>query len=133
MTRCTSVASYYDSSMALLQPEVRRDLFCLERPIRTRERNEPSSYYAPGSVCRNSLVADGCIIEGTVENSIIFHNVRVGKGAVIRDSILFQNTVIGTDAQLRCVITDKDVTVGAGAVLNGAAHHPFVLAKGSTV
>ena len=73
VTRCTSVASYYDSSMALLQPEVRRDLFCLERPIRTRERNEPSSYYAPGSVCRNSLVADGCIIEGTVENSIIFH------------------------------------------------------------
>lgn len=133
VTRCTSVASYYDSSMALLQPEVRRDLFGLERPIRTRERNEPSSYYAPGSVCRNSLVADGCIIEGTVENSIIFHNVRVGKGAVIRDSILFQNTVIGTDAQLRCVITDKDVTVGAGAVLNGAAHHPFVLAKGSTV
>ena len=68
-----------------------------------------------------------------METSIIFHNVRVGKGAVIRDSILFQNTVIGTDAQLRCVITDKDVTVGAGAVLNGAAHHPFVLAKGSTV
>ena len=133
VTRCTSVASYYDSSMALLQPEVRRDLFGLERPIRTRERNEPSSYYAPGSVCRNSLVADGCIIEGTVENSIIFHNVRVGKGAVIRDSILFQNTVIGTDAQLRYVITDKDVTIGAGAVLNGATHHPFVLAKGSTV
>ncbi len=133
VTRCTSVASYYDSSMALLQPEVRRDLFCPERPIRTRDRNEPSSYYAPGSVCRNSLVADGCIIEGTVENSIIFHNARVGKGAVIRDSILFQNTVIGTDAQLRYVITDKDVTIGAGAVLNGAAHHPFVLAKGSTV
>lgn len=131
--RCTSVASYYESSMALLRPEVRKDLFHPERPIRTRDRNEPSSYYAPGSDCRGAMVADGCIIEGTIENSIVFQNVRVDKGAVVKNSILFKGTHICAGAQLSQVITDKSVTVQPNTTLAGTAQHPLVLAKGSTV
>lgn len=133
VTRCTSVASYYESSMALLQPDVRRDLFSPERPIRTRDRSEPSSYYAPDSNCHNSLVADGCIIEGTVENSIIFQNVRIEEGAVVQNCILFQNTHIGAGARLNHVITDKDVTISAHTPLSGAANYPLVFSKGSAV
>lgn len=131
--RCTSVASYYENSMALLRPEVRQNLFRLDRSIRTRDRNEPSSYYAPGSCCRNSMVADGCIIEGTVENSIVFQNVRVERDAVVKNCILFKDTCIGSGVQLSQVITDKVVTIRSGTVLSGAVNYPLVIAKGSTV
>lgn len=132
-TRCTSVASYFDNSMALLDPTVYRELFRPDAPIRTRDRNEPSTYYAPGSSCRNALVAGGCIIEGSIENSIIFQNVQIEKGACVKNCILFKGTRIQAGAQLNQVITDKGVTITPGTVLTGAPHFPHVIAKGSHV
>lgn len=130
-TRCTSVPSYYDNSMALLDPTVRQALFCPDRPIRTRDRNEPATYYAPESDCRNSLVAGGCMIEGTVEDSIIFQNVHIEKGASVKHCILFKGTHIQAGAQLCRVITDKMVTISPDSVLSGAAHYPLMIAKNS--
>ena len=78
--RLQSVAGYFARSMELLNPEVRTDLFAPGRPVRTKDRSDPSTYYGPGSRAVNSLVADGCIIEGEVENSILFRGVRVEKG-----------------------------------------------------
>jgi glucose-1-phosphate adenylyltransferase len=119
--------------MDLLKPEVRTDLFAPERPIRTKDRSNPSTYYAPESKCLNSLVADGCIIEGEVENSILFRGVRVGKGAVIKNCILMQGSVIGDEAQLHYIIADKDVQIGSHRTLMGHENYPLVIAKGSTV
>lgn len=132
-TRCTSISSYFDNSMALLDPAVRQTLFLPDYPIRTRDRNEPSTYYAPGSSCRNALVAGGCIIEGSVENSIVFQNVHIEKGACVKNSILFKGTRVQADASLNQVITDKGVTITPGTVLTGAPHYPHVIAKGSHV
>lgn len=132
-TRCTSVSSYYDNSMTLLDPAVRRELFRPDSPIRTRDRNEPSTYYAPGSSCRNSLVAGGCIIEGSVENSIIFQNVSIEKGARVKNCILFKGTHVEAGADLSQVITDKGVTITSDTALTGAPHYPLVIAKGSRV
>ena len=129
-----TLESYFRTSMELLTPDARRGLFgAADRKIYTKIRNSAPTKYCEGAEVKNSLLADGCVIEGTVENSILFRDVRVGRGTVVKNCVILQNTDIGDNVQLNCVITDKDVTVGAGAVLNGAAHHPFVLAKGSTV
>ena len=94
MARLTTVTSYYNRSMDLLQEDVAADIFNPDHPIRTKDRSDPSTYYSPDSKCVHSLVADGCIIEGTVEDCVIFRGVHVGKNAVIKNCVLMQDTVI---------------------------------------
>ena len=79
------------------------------------------------------MVADGCVIEGTVENSIIFRGVHVGKGTVVKNSILLQDTYVGSDANLNCVISDKNVMIKDGRTLAGHETLPFFLPKGTMV
>jgi len=131
--RLHSIPAYFDASMALMDPAVRRDLFDSARPIKTKDRSDPSTYYAPGSRSVNSLVADGCIIEGEVENSILFRGVRVEKGARISNCILMQGTTVKAGALMNYVIADKDVTVGAGRMLMGSDSYPMAIAKESVV
>ncbi len=128
-----SVQEYYERSMQLLSPSIRRELFCPERPIRAKSADKSSAYIGPAGVCTNSLVADGCCIEGTVENSILFAGVRVEKGAVVRNSILFKESSVRRDAALSYVIADKDVDVLEGHTLMGYSTYPIVIAKGSAV
>ena len=78
-------------------------------------------------------MADGCVIEGEVENSIIFRGVTVGKGTVVKNSILMQDTFTGSNVSLNCVITDKNVVVRDGRVLSGHESMPFFIPKGSLV
>ncbi len=127
----SSVQAYYDVSMRLLQKSSRDKLFC--HPIYTKERDDMPSLYGAESRLTNSLAADGCIIEGTVENSIIFKGVKVGKGAVVRDSILMQDTVVGENAKLTCVIADKKVNIKNGVELSGAPTYPVTLSKGTRI
>ena len=117
-----SVQEYYDRSMQLLNPAIRAELFCPERPIRAKGADKSSTYLGPEGKCVNSLVAEGCRIEGTVENSILFPGVVVEAGAVVR-----------RDAQLSYIIADKDVEVLSNRTLMGHATYPIVLAKGSKV
>lgn len=131
--RIQTVQGYYDISRQLLDPAVRAQLFEPSRPIRTKERNDAATYYAPTSRVRNSLVADGCVIEGEVENSIIFHNVHIGKGAVVKDSVIMQSSTVESNAQLSAIISDKNVTITSGTRLMGKENCPFVVAKGSKV
>ena len=81
----------------------------------------------------NSMVAEGCRIEGVVENSILFPGVVVEKGAVVRNSVLFKESVVRKNAQLSYVIADKNVEVLADRTLMGHATYPLVLSKGSVV
>lgn len=128
-----SVKEYYDRSLELLDPAIRREVFPAERPIHTKERNEASTYVDPAGVCCNCLVADGCTIEGTVENSILFRGVSVAKGAEVKNCILMQDTVVSRDAVLHHVIADKDVLVMESRTLMGHEHYPMTIAKGSKV
>jgi len=133
VARIRTPSAYFARSMDLMRPEVRASLFDRARPIRTRDRSDPSSNYAPGALVRTSLVADGCILEGTVENAILFRGVRVAPGAVVKNSIVMQDSVIGKGAVLDGVIADKDVTVHEGRRLAGHPSYPLVLAKGSVI
>lgn len=129
----TDVAGYYESSMQLLDPAVRQDLFSPRRPIYAKENDAASTYMDPAGGCLHSLVDDGCDIQGSVRNSIISRGVRVEKGAVVDGCILFKDTVVAKDAVLRHVIADKNVKVGVGVHLEGTEKYPMVLAKGSEV
>ncbi len=133
-SQVTSLEGYFDSSMKLLSAEVRRDLFeAPDRRIFTKIRNSAPTKYAEGACVKNSLLADGCVIEGTVENCILFRNVHIGKGTVVKNCILLQDTYVGANASLNCVITDKNVVIKDDRTLSGHQTKPFFIGKGETV
>ena len=129
-----SLASYFDFNMNLLSSEAREGLFGIRnRPIFTKVRNSPPTKYTSDAKINNSLIADGCVIEGRVENSVLFRGVKVGKGTIVRNSILMQDTYIGSDAALNCVIADKNVIIKDGRVLSGHETMPFFIEKGKMI
>ena len=129
----SSVQAYYDVSMKLLEKENRDKLFNADFPIYTKERDDMPALYGAESHLTNSLVADGCIIDGTVENSIIFKGAKIAKGAVVKNSILMQDTVVGENATLSYVIADKNVNIKNGVELSGAPTFPVTLSKGTRI
>ncbi len=129
-----SLESYFACSMELLTQEAREGLFNVKnRPILTKVRNSAPTKYNEGAKVTNSLIADGCVIEGTVENCILFRGVKVGRGTVVKNSILMQDTYVGSDVTLNCVITDKNVIVRDGRVLSGHETMPFFIGKNGSV
>ena len=128
-----SVQEYYDRSMQLLDPVIRAELFCPERPIRAKGTDKCSSYIGPDGRCINSLVADGCNIEGIVENSILFPGVVVEAGAVVRNCVLFKEAAVRRNASVSYLIADKNVEVLADRTLMGHSSYPIVLSKGSVI
>lgn len=131
--RFPTVADYFAKSMDLLKKEVRDDLFNPAHPIRSKDRSDPAAYYGPESKVVGSMISDGCVIEGTVENSIIFRNVKIAKGAVVKNCILMKDVEVGPNASLNCVICDKSVSIGANRTLSGCETYPIVYAKGTKI
>ena len=131
--RFQSVADYFQRSIDLLDPAVCEDLFNDDRPIRTKDMSNPSTYYGPEAKAVRSLVSDGCFIEGEVVNCIISRGVTVEKGAKVENSVLMQGTTIKAGATLNSVITDKNVTVNEDRSLMGHFNYPLAIAKGSVV
>lgn len=128
-----SIESYYQVSMELLNAENRKELFCRERPIYTKVRDEVPALYGLLSNVKNSLIADGCKIEGTVENSIIFRGVTIAKDAVVKNSIVMQGSYINEKAQINSVIMDKDAIIKPGQMLFGTDTFPIYVGKGIIV
>lgn len=124
-----SVEEYYARSMELLQSDIRRELFRADRPIRAKESNNFSSYVDENCRCTASLIADGCVIEGTVENSILFPGVRVGRGAEVKNCILFKNVSVGAESTLRYAIVDKRTRLTEGCTMMGHEKCPLVIGK----
>ena len=93
----------------------------------------PPTKYADGATVKNSLLADGCVIEGEVENCILFRNVHIGKGTVVKNCILLQDTYVGSGVSLNCVITDKNAVIKDGRTLSGHQTMPFFIGKDQTV
>ena len=127
----TSFAEYFQTSMELIRNKGFRDaLFGVAtRPILTKIRNSPPTRYIEGSSVKNSLIADGCTIDGTVENSILFRGVKVERGAVVKNCILFQDTVVGENVFASCVVSDKNAVIKAGNVLAGHPSKPYYIGK----
>ncbi len=125
----TSLQAYYDSNMHMLDEKVRHEIFS-DRSVFTKIRDSAPTKYGNSAIVKNSMIADGCIIEGEVENSILFRNVKVARGAVVKNSIIMQNTVLGENSTLNCIIADKNVTIRDRKVLSGSENHPFYIGKG---
>ena len=130
--RVETVKSYYQANMDLLDADVRSELFS-HQPVYTKVRDEVPAKYAPGSKVKNSLVADGCIIEGSVENCVLFRGVHIGRDAVVKDSIIMQDSDIGANVELENVIFDKAVTIRANGRLIGEKQYPIVIGKNTTL
>lgn len=129
-----SISDYYTRSMELLRPEIRAELLEEKnRPIFTKVHNSVPATYRDGCMVKNSLIADGCVIEGIVENSIISRGVHVGKNTSIENCIIMQDTIIGDNVYLNCVVTDKNVVIRDGRVLSGHESRPFYINKNAEV
>lgn len=124
-----SLVSYYNANMDLLNLENCRDLFNEERPVYTKVRDDMPTIYGLGSSVKNSLIADGCTIDGEIENCIVFRGVTVAKGAKVKNSIIMQGSFVSENASLDSVILDKDVTVRSGKALAGASSFPVYVGK----
>ena len=128
-----SVQAYYNANMDALTPDIRQLLFSKDRPIWTKLRDEMPTRYAKGASVSNSLVADGCIIEGKVENSIIFRGVTIRPGAMVKGCIVMQDALISRNVELENCILDKQTTIREGGRLIAPASYPTVVAKNLTI
>lgn len=124
-----SLQGYFDISRKLLESENMKALFNKDNPIYTKVRDDMPAIYGLDSNVKNSLIADGCVIEGEVENSIIFRGVRIAKGAVVKNCIIMQDSYISEGANLENVIADKLVVLKPGKKLSGAPTYPIYIGK----
>ena len=131
----SSFLDYYRHSMELVNTKSARESLLMkkESPIFTRVHNSAPTSYMPDAKIENSMLADECVIEGTVINSILFRGVTVAKGAVVKNSILFHGTYVGKNASLNCIVTDKDVHISDAVTLSGNDNMPFYVQKGRKV
>lgn len=126
--------SYYKASLQLIKDSAaRHSLFRTERPVYTKIRDDAPTKYGLVSKVSDCLIADGCVIDGQVDNCILFRGVKVGKGTTLKNCIVMQDTVIGENCDISCAIMDKDVTVRPGVTLCGVINHPIYISKGETL
>ena len=128
-----SVKDYYDANMKLMDRDTRYKLFDIRRPIYTKVRDDAPSRYGLNCSVKDSLIAQGCVINGIVENSIISKGVYIGHDAVIKNCIIMQDSVIGDGAELVNIVVDKDVNVSRKSKLQGSQNYPMYIAKKSIV
>ena len=133
LARVESIESYFAGSMALLNPDVQADLFNPMHPIYTKVKDEVAARYSVSAQVKNSLVADGCVIEGQVENCILFRGVHVKPGARVFNSIIMQGAELGENSLLDHVILDKGVKILPGRSLQGYDSFPIVIRKNQAV
>lgn len=130
--RILDTNTYFAENMKMLKEENVDALFS-PSSVYTKIRDDNPTRYAVGSHAKNVMAADGCVIEGEVENSILFRGVKVGKGAKVRNCVLMQDTVIETGATVEYAITDKNVTVSSYKELKGTESFPVFVEKRKTV
>lgn len=131
--RISDMKSYFDENMRLLEGDNVEELFDPANPIYTKIRDDNPSRYLTGSKVKNSLLADGCVIEGVVENSVLFRGCQVKKGAVVKNCVLMQDTVVEANSSVEYVVTDKNVHITADKKLSGTESFPVFVAKNHTV
>ena len=128
-----SVEEYFYNTLSLTKKDVRHGLFGAAHPVYTKVRDRVPTYYGENSKMDSVIVADGCMIDGEVENSVLFRQVTICEGAEVVDCIIMNDSVVGEGAKLKYVILDKDVTVRPGAKLYGTAKNPIIVKRGEVV
>ncbi len=128
-----STQEYYHNSLSLIDPDVRHHMFDSNHPIYTKVRDRVPTYYGQNCRIDHSTVADGCRLEGNVQNSVLFRQVIVKAGSTIDSCLIMNDTVIGENSELRYVILDKDVVVRPGSKLIGTYNNPIVIKRGEIV
>jgi glucose-1-phosphate adenylyltransferase len=128
-----TVKAYFRASMELLDPAVRGELFTDERPVYTKVRDEMPTLYSEDACVSNTLMADGCVVEVEVENSVLFRGVRIERGAHVSNSIVMQDSIVQKDVRLNYAIVDKDTVIREGRMLMGYESHPVMIEKGVIV
>jgi len=128
-----SVQEYFANSLALINKEIRHDLFHYNHPVYTKVRDRVPCYYGENCAIRDCIVADGCMLEGQAYNSILFRQVTIAEGASVENCLIMNDTVVGEGAILKNVILDKDVIVRAGAQLIGTPSNPIIVKRGDIV
>ena len=125
----STVESYYRTNMDFLKPEIRNYFFKQEPSIKTKIDDLPPAKYNPGAVVKNSLVASGCIINGVVENSILFKDVFIGNGCVIKNSVILNDVYVGDNSRIEnCIVESRD-TIRADSDFRGDDEVKIVVEK----
>lgn len=121
-----SMENYYRANLALLDPDVRDDVFSRKNPIYTKTRDDMPAKYGISAKARGSIIADGCIIEGTVKNSVLFRGVKVAKGAIIENCVLMEGTVVGSNSVVKNLITDRFVRITDNQQIDGKKGNGYI-------
>ena len=132
-TMVTSMSDYFSANMALKDKEVRDDLFNGRRPVYTKVRDDMPTKYGLGSKVSNSLIGNGCLIEGEVDNCVLFKGVHIGKGTKVSNCVIMQDTRVGDNCSMSYVVVDKDVIIRDGKTLAGTTTYPVYIGKLSVV
>ena len=128
-----SLKAYFRNNMAFLDHDIKDELLNSEHPIYTKSKDRAPTKYGEEALVENSLIGDGCIIEGTVINSVLSRGVKVAKGAVVKNSIIMQDSIINENVSLDYVVFDKEVHVTAGRRLLGQDSYPLAIEKGGQI
>ncbi len=131
--RIYNLKSYYDENMRLIDSQNLNELFLQNRPVHTKVRDEAPVLYAMDSEVKHCIVADGCVIEGEVENCVLFRGVKISKGASVKNCVLMQGTIIEENVNLANTVTDKNVVITEGKVLYGDENYPVFIEKNTVV
>ncbi len=128
-----SIEEYFRNSLALTKKDVRHDLFHYNHPVYTKVRSRVPTYYGENCEIENCIVADGCMLDGEAEDSILFRQVTICEDAEVENCVIMNDSVVGEGAKLEYVILDKNVTVRPGTVLVGTKRNPIIVKRGETV
>ena len=131
--RLDSVENYLKFNMDCLDPDIRHQLFPEDRPVYTKVRDQLAARYMENANVINSMVADGSLINGTVEHSVLFRGVKIGKGAHVKNCIIMQDGVIEDGVYLENCILDKNVFIKAGERVIGTKYYPVCVDKGGKI
>ncbi len=131
--RIDSIQSYFKFNMEVIRPEIRNSLFCDDRPVYTKLRDEMPARYLESASVSDSIVADGCIVNAKVSHSVLFRGVRIGKGARVKNCIIMQDSVVEEGAELENCILDKQAVIRKGGKLIGPPSYPIVISKNMTI
>lgn len=128
-----SIEEYFANNLALIDRNVRQNLFNGSHPVFTKVRDRVPSYYGEDCHIDDCIVADGCMLEGNACKSVLFRQVTIGAGSTVEQCMIMNDTVVGENCELKCVILDKDVVVRPGSKLVGTPKNPIIIKRGEVV
>lgn len=132
VARISSLQSFFEENMKLLDDANLTALFDVA-PVYTKIRDDNPTRYIAGAKAENIMAADGCVIEGEVENSVLFRGVTIEKGAKVKNCILMQDTIVKAGTEIEYVIADKDVVISENKSMKGTDSYPIYITKNTTV